>query len=269
MDNNKTNKGEYNPKLMSSLLRAAKGPHRTAAKFCEDCGIGVSTFSRYANELKKRPCPVDILEKIAEHAAPDSNVTLEKLLAANGDAEVIDTPNEPELTLNEMVGILTSTLLSNKCECQSPENIKPVDIMGLPYSPSWSFMTNAIDGQNLKRWDFILWKVFTDLVTEAERFIRQLLMIIAIAHLGCVNFDKLTFVFSSTALYDTVLERTRSLKLDFYLSLLLINPVSKQIQREHHITSTQQTAPLSILSADTTFSHSGNSLLSVDQNNIL
>lgn len=268
MDNNKTKKGEYDSKLMSQLLLSAKGPHRTAAKFCEICGIGVSTFSRYANELKKRPCPVDILEKVAEHAAPGSGVTLEKLLAANGETETIAETTETELTLNEIIGILTTTLLS-RCECQYPDDVKPVDVMGLPYSPSWSINTTAIDGQKLKRWDFIIWQVFTDIVTEAERFIRQLLMIIAIVHLGYVNFDKLTFIFSNASLYEKVLERTRSLKLDFFLSLLLINPVSKQICKEHHIASTRTDAPLSILSADSPFSKSEKSLLSVDENNIL
>ena len=63
----KTNivQGEYNAKEMSRLLLDAKGDQRTAAAFCDICGISVSTFSRYANGLKKRSCPVEILEKIA------------------------------------------------------------------------------------------------------------------------------------------------------------------------------------------------------------
>lgn len=97
--------GEYNAKEMSRLLLDAKGDKRTAAAFCDICGISVSTFSRYANGLKKRPCPVEILEKVAAHAAPESKVTLELLLAANGSTAPAEEETAPELNLNEVINL--------------------------------------------------------------------------------------------------------------------------------------------------------------------
>ncbi len=262
-------KTEYNAKLMSDLLLAAKGPRRTSLEFCQQSGISPSSFSRYANGLKKRPCPVEILKKVAEYADPASKVTLEQLLAVNGGHEAYEYNSKPELTKNETIGIITTALLFNRYECHYPEDVNPIDVMGLTYSPSWCINTNAVDGCSQRRWDFIFWQQLTDLSTEAERFIRQLLVLVAIVHLDYPSFDKLTFVFSSTSLYAEILERTKNLNLDFWVSFLLIDPVSKTIKEEHHVASTRENAPLRILSSDILFSQTENSLLSVDENNIL
>lgn len=269
MANKNITQGEYNATKMSRLLLDAKGENRTAAEFCDICGIGVSTFSRYANGLKKRSCPVELLEKVAAHAAPESKVTLELLLAANGTEVPAEEVTTPELNLNEVIGILTTTLLMNQYQCQYPDDVKPVDIMGLPYSPSWTINTTAIDGHSLKKWDFILWKVYTDPSSETDRFIRQLLMILGIVHLGCVKLDKLSFVFSSTSLYEKVLERTKNIKLDFCLSLLLIDPAAKQISREDYIASTKGIAPTSIMTSKKDFFSSDMSLLTSENHNLL
>lgn len=269
MTDKKMKKTEYNAKLMSDLLLAAKGPRRTSLEFCQQSGISPSSFSRYANGLKKRPCPVELLKKVAEHADPASQVTLEQLLAANGDHEAYDYDSRPQLTKNETIGILTTALLFNRYECHYPEDVKPIDIMGLTYSPSWCINTNAVDGCSQRRWDFLFWQQLTDLATEAERFIRQLLMLVAIVHLGYPSFDKLTFVFSSTSLYTEILERTKNLHLDFLASFLLIDPADKVIIEEHPVASTIKNDPLCILPTDTLFSQVENSLLSVDEKNIL
>lgn len=265
---NTTKNGEYNAKLISDLLLAAKGPHRTGAEFCQECGISAPTFSRYVNMHNKRPCPVEILKKVAEHAAPNSNVTYEQLISANGGNEEDDYSDIPKITINEMIGVITTTLLFSKYECQYPDDTNPIDIMGLTYRPSWSIDTNAIDASSKKRWDFFLWNQLAGSDVETERFIRQLLIIIGAAHLGYIHFDKLTFVFSSTSLYQAVLERTNQLKLDICISFLLIDPVTKRIEQEHHVASTQS-APLSILSPNNSLAQTESTLLSVDKNNLL
>lgn len=264
-------KREYNAKLLSDLLYAARGTKRTGVEFCKECGISTPTFSRYLNGHNKRPCPVEMLKKIAEHADPDSKVTYEQLIAANGGHEAYDYGSRAELTKNEFIGILTTALLFRRCEFQYPEDVKPVNVMGLTYCPDWSIRTNAIDGQVLKTWQFIFWKELGDFDTAAEtdRIVRQLLLLVAISHLGYLSFDKLTFAITSTPLYTEILKRTKHLKLDFFASFLLVDPVSKVIRAEHNVVSNMGTAPLSIFSADAPFSPSENSLLSVGENNIL
>ena len=267
LNNNKKN--EYNPKLLSNLLLAAKGPHRTGVEFCQECNISTPTFSRYVNGHNKRPCPVEMLKKVAAHAEPNSNVTYERLIAANGGNESFNYNNKPELTTNEIIGILTTTLLLNKYEFQYPNNLDTIDIMGLKYSPSWSINTTAINGHSQKRWDFIFWKNLANCDTEIERFIRQLLMIIAIVHLNYITFEKLTFVFSNHTLYQIVLNRTATLKLDFCVSFLLIDPINKKMTKEHFIEETKENIPLTSLSANNIFLPSESSLLSIDKENIL
>ena len=266
---NNSNNGEYNAKRISDLFLAAKGPKRTGVEFCKECDISAPTFSRYLNGHNKRPCPVEMLKKIAEHADPDSKVTYEQLIAANGGHEAYDYGSKAELSKNEIIGIITTALLFGRYECQYPEDVQPVDVMGLKYSPDWSINTNAIDGLTKKKWQFIFFKELADLSTETERVIRQLLLLAAIAHLGFLSFDKLTFVFSSTALYEEICERTKQLELDFWVSFLLIDPVSKVIREEHHVASTMKNSPLNIFTTDNSLSNFNNSFLSVEGNNIL
>lgn len=267
--NNNLNKDKYNAELISDLFLSAKGPHRTAVEFCKECDISTPTFSRYLNGHNKRPCPIEMLRKIAEHADSNSKVTYEQLIAANGGHEAYDYGSKIELTKNEVIGIITTTLLFNKFECQYPDDISPINIMGLTYCPDWSINTNAIDENSKKRWDFIIWKEFSEEISEVERFVRQLLMVIAIVQLNYISFDKLTFVFSNKKLYEKICEKTTDLKLNFRVSFLLIDPASKIIKEEYFVSGTQKNKPLRLFSTDNNFSQNENSLLSVDKNNIM
>ena len=263
---------EFNAVPLSELLLSAKGPHRTAMEFCDECDISAPTFSRYVNKKNKRSCPVDMLKKVAEHADPKSGVTLEMLLKANGESsesESFDPASLPSLTTNELVGIVTTSLLIQKYECQYPDENATTDILGLTYQPSWSIETTGVDAVSRKRWDFILWNQLADSGTETERFIRQLLIIIGAVHLGYIRFDKLTFVFSHISLFQKVIERTSQLKLDLCISFLFIDPVNKLIRQEHYIAASQDIPQLRVLSKDSRLPFHTSSLLSSDENNLL
>lgn len=262
-------KKDFDSKLISSLLLAAKGPRRTSADFCKECDISTPTFSRYINGKNKRPCPVEILKKVAAHADPDSNVTYEKLIAANGECEVYAFGSKAELLPNEYIGIIAGTLLHKHYKCQYPDNITSTDIIGLHFSPSWSILTDAVMEATQKVWSFIFWKELADITTEAERFSRQLLMMIAVIHLNYASFDKLTFAFTNTELYEEIIRRINSLTIDSWISLLLIDPVTKKITSEHLIPNSVANTPLDIFSTNNSVDLPESSLLNVDTNNLL
>lgn len=268
-DKNNSNNAEYNAKRISDLFLAAKGPKRTGAEFCKECDISAPTFSRYLNGHNKRPCPPEMLQRIAKHADPDSKVTYEQLIAANGGHMSYDYGSKVELSKNEIMGIIIPALIWGQYECQPPQNVHPVDIMGLKYCPDLSINTNAIDGRTKKNWQFVIYKELGDLSDDTDRFIRQLLILAASAHLGFLTTDKLTFVFSNSALYKEICKRTEVLALDFLVSFLLLDPVTQTISEEHHVANTLGNTLQSIFATGSSQSNDKNSLLSVAENNIL
>lgn len=62
----------------------AKGVNRTMAQFAEECGIGASTLSRIANGKITKPLSADVVKAIYEHRDPESKISFDMFMAANG-----------------------------------------------------------------------------------------------------------------------------------------------------------------------------------------
>lgn len=76
---------EVDKERFAQLLYSAKGP-RTMKDFAMECCVNPSTFTRIMKGLNKGASSPELLEAIADNAAPGSDVTLEKLADANGYA---------------------------------------------------------------------------------------------------------------------------------------------------------------------------------------
>ncbi len=74
---------EVDKDRFAELLNAAKGA-RTMKDFSEVCGVNPSTFTRIIQKANKGASSTELLEAIAENAAPHSGVTIEALADANG-----------------------------------------------------------------------------------------------------------------------------------------------------------------------------------------
>ena len=72
-----------NKEKFAELLERAKG-ERTMKEFAEECGVNPSTFSRIYNKVNKGASSIKLIKSIADHAAPDSKVTFDMLMEANG-----------------------------------------------------------------------------------------------------------------------------------------------------------------------------------------
>lgn len=77
-----TRAGEVDQDKLIGLVLTAKGS-RSMRKFADDMGVNVSSISRIVNG-KVAEISDPLLAKIALHADPDSGVTLEKLMEAQG-----------------------------------------------------------------------------------------------------------------------------------------------------------------------------------------
>lgn len=73
---------------LATLVNMAKGESRTMKEYADACGIDPSTLSRIVNRKNRGKSKIENIEKLAEHADPDSGVTLDMLLEANGYVSV-------------------------------------------------------------------------------------------------------------------------------------------------------------------------------------
>ena len=83
---------------LSQLVLAAKG-NMTMKKFANKCGVNTSTISRIINMKTETVCSDEIILAISENAVPESGVTLEDLLAANGLIKMV--PEIADSTIEE------------------------------------------------------------------------------------------------------------------------------------------------------------------------
>lgn len=83
-------------------------------KFAEDCGVNPSTFSRIYNQSNKGASSEELIRIIAENADPESNVTLDMLMEANGfipEGSMMASRHLQEMLEEETYHVLQECLL--------------------------------------------------------------------------------------------------------------------------------------------------------------
>lgn len=104
---------EPNKDEMARLLLKAKGPERTMKELAALCGVDPSTLSRIVNKMNRGPSSDDLIRSIAEHADPESGVTLDILMAAHGMAKVVDSATAVKISPLEVEESFKNTMLYN------------------------------------------------------------------------------------------------------------------------------------------------------------
>ncbi len=105
-----TRAGEIDQDELISLVLAAKGP-RSMRQFAEDMGVNVSSVSRIING-KVTEISDQLLAKIAVFADPNSDVTIEKLMEAQGIVESVNRAALSERFEQDCRRIVADELLS-------------------------------------------------------------------------------------------------------------------------------------------------------------
>lgn len=82
---------EPNKEALADLLKKAKGGGKTMKQFAEECGASQPAFSRIMHKSYKGPLADKLLKAIAEHADPESDISLDALMGANGMARILDS----------------------------------------------------------------------------------------------------------------------------------------------------------------------------------
>ena len=99
---------EMDKEKFAHLLYSAKGT-RSLRAFAADCNVNASTFTRIMKHLNKGPSSFELIEAIAENAAPGSEVTLEKLAHANG--YTVGSLSDDDFTEAEGEGMIPKDIL--------------------------------------------------------------------------------------------------------------------------------------------------------------
>lgn len=110
-DNKYVRVSEPNKDELAKLLLRAKGPSRTMKELANLCGVDPSTLSRIVNKMNRGPSSDDLIRSIAEHADPESGVTLDKLMAAHGMARVVDSATAVKMSPTELEESFKNTML--------------------------------------------------------------------------------------------------------------------------------------------------------------
>ena len=85
--------GKADLEALSQLVLSAKGS-RSMNDFANDCEVNTSTISRIINMKNTTACSDEVLVAVSKAADPESGVTLEQLLMANGMVKLVPAGTE-------------------------------------------------------------------------------------------------------------------------------------------------------------------------------
>lgn len=129
----------------SELVKDAKGD-KTSQQFAEECGVNTSTITRIINRQNKGASKYELIKAIADHADPNSGVTLEALMEANGMTKrrVQSLGIEVQRRIEESVqGIFYNELLNRGASIRRG-NIRYNISKSLAIAPDIMIMTDAL-----------------------------------------------------------------------------------------------------------------------------
>lgn len=236
---------EMDKDKFAELLNAAKGV-RTMKDFSDLCGVNPSTFTRIIQKTNKGSSSTELLEAIAENAAPNSGVTLEALADANGYTAEKDWGIKA-LKLSAM-GTNIETLVRNVIVQELIDRNAEVRMGNIRYnfgktmalSPDALIMTDAF-GKKDEVW--FVDSIVTTMDTKAKSINKTTLKRMAFDRLSRFVFismnkielfrpSRFSLVFFDKEIFNLVVEEFSETLVPTYISLILIDTLNSTISDE-------------------------------------
>jgi len=240
----------------AELLNAAKGV-RTMKDFSELCGVNPSTFTRIIQKTNKGSSSTELLEAIAENAAPNSGVTLEALADANGYTAEKDWGIKA-LKLSAM-GTNIETLVRNVLVQELIDRNAEVRMGNIRYnfgktmalSPDALIMTDAF-GKKDEVW--FVDSIVTTMDTKAKSINKTTLKRMAFDRLSRFVFismnkielfrpSRFSLVFFDKEIFHLVVEEFSETLVPTYISLILIDTLNSTISDEFVLSQLTEEMP--------------------------
>ncbi|MDD4495628.1 MAG: hypothetical protein PHV32_15040 [Eubacteriales bacterium] len=237
----------------AELLNAAKGA-RTMKDFSEICGVNPSTFTRIIQKTNKGASSTELLEAIAENAAPHSGVTIEALADANGYTAERDCGIKA-LRLTTMGtnieilvrNVLVQELIDRKAEVRMG-NIRYNFGKTMALSPDALIMTDAF-GKKDEVW--FVDSIATTMDTKSKSINKVTLkrmtfdrlsrfVFISLNKIELFRPSRYSLVFFDKEIFNLVAEEFSETIVPTYISLILIDTLNSSISDEFVLPQTTE-----------------------------
>ncbi len=240
--------GTSDKDALADLVMKAKGPKRSMRRFAEDIGVNPSTLSRIINKKTCGSNTIEIIIKIAENADPDSGVTTEMLLIANGmvlQDNLNKTENIKKLR-NSVLGIVVNELYSRGYSVSHVYQTPPYTILNSVLGKCYidfCVESNALGIEN-SIWVFdILTTIHrNELNKEAsiDRIRQWILMYVGMIAFNEDKINKISILFPEKDVYYSILEYVKGFHLHNAFSLIYIDIENSCIGEEYIIKDSQE-----------------------------
>ena len=234
--------GTVNKHELINLIILAKG-ERTTAEFAAICNTSPSSLSKITNGHFQRPLNINLLRAVAEAADPNSGVTLEKLMEANGRVTSTDntrilgdrkfqiekdmavTISHTLLTQFDLVGMLEKNLDFLKVRDKSSHMLD---------SPNAFYQVRKDGSIQDIFWAFVFFTTLDsglDVSTSRERINNVITNYFLAESWHPEAFDNLrvSFVFCSAKAYNEFSEMYKNSPVSHYFSFILVDCASKEV----------------------------------------
>lgn len=254
-----------NKEEMARLLIRAKGSSRTMKQFAIECGVHPSTFSRILNKSNKGASTDKMVRVIAEHAEPESGVTLDALMAAHGMVRVLEPGTDasvlgPQMAESFKEAILYQLGCSGDLLEYYDEKVFKIATT-FQYCADFVLRSKSVGGiNNLWAFDLIITQspVFTAAGKDTDRstriFSRRILETIGrILPLfyndsaGSESIDKFSFVVVDKRAYDYLTSEFVNYIVPFNMSFIFYNSRKEIIEQEFVLRNPTGKSPVSII----------------------
>lgn len=237
----------------AELLNAAKGA-RTMKDFSGICGVNPSTFTRIIQKTNKGASSTELLEAIAENAAPHSGVTIEALADANGYTAERDCGIKALrlTTMGTNIEILVRNVLVQELIDRHAEvrmgNIRYNFGKTMALSPDALIMTDAF-GKKDEVW--FVDSIVTTMDTKSKSINKVTLKRMAFDRLSRFVFismnkiellrpSRYSLVFFDKEIFNLVAEEFSETIVPTYISLILIDTLNSTISDEFVLPQTAE-----------------------------
>lgn len=227
---------------MAELVVRAKGASRSMRQFALDCGVNPSTLSRIVNLKNSGACTDELIQKVAQNADPESGITFEMLMDANGKVpqRMTGKYTSQEFAIKEktITDVIFKELLRRGYTISMLKEQIKHNALNYRYRTDWAIRTNAIsDGEEMELWEFEIWHTLIDVENSVAHTVMKLrqkfLMVLGLYYAGTMHPQKMSFVLTDREIYDRIIETLENMQFKDVFSIILVNLEESRVEEEY------------------------------------
>ena len=210
-------------------------------QFALDCGVNPSTLSRIVNMKTSGACTDELIQKVAQNSDPESGITFEILMDANGKVPRRMTgkytSKEFEATEKSITDIIFKELEDRGYRISILEGENKHNALNYRYRTDWVISTDAnSDSGEMEIWEFEIWHTMLEKNSVAHTVMKlrqKFLMVLGLYYVGTMNPKKMSFVLTNREVYDRMVETLENIKFKDVFSLILVNLDENKVEEEY------------------------------------